>query len=131
MNKSALTEEDFSRLASLVTAVRNGPNPRLAQPLADRLAAVPVIYMGIPTHRFVAMNSTVSVTSPSGDGEIKHYRLVFPGEADIGQGRISVLSPLGAALLGRREGESFHYASPGGSHRISVLAVKNLEEALV
>jgi len=39
-----------------------------------------------------------------------------------------VLSPLGAALLGRRKGETFSYASPGGEMAVKVLGVSAAAE---
>jgi regulator of nucleoside diphosphate kinase len=49
---------------------------------------------------------------------------VFPADADIANGKISVLTPLGAALLGRREGETFSYESPGGKVDVRVDGVE-------
>jgi regulator of nucleoside diphosphate kinase len=81
-------------------------------------------YMDITTNRdherlesFVTMGSTVAIRD-SKKGESFTYTLVFPAEADIRRDRISVMSPLGAALLGRKEGESFSYESPGGLMRV-------------
>ena len=62
-------------------------------------------------------------------GEEYAYRLVFPADADVSRGRLSVLTPLGAALLGRRSGESFVYESPGGPIEVAVVRVESGPEA--
>ncbi|RUT30297.1 nucleoside diphosphate kinase regulator [Arsenicitalea aurantiaca] len=52
-------------------------------------------------------------------------RLVYPAEADIAEGRISVLTPVGTALLGLRPGQSIAFEAPDGSERS--LTVKSVE----
>jgi len=49
--------------------------------------------------------------------QVRRGMLVYPGEEDAGAGRISVLSPLGAALLGLAEGQSFPWRSATGVKR--------------
>jgi regulator of nucleoside diphosphate kinase len=60
-----------------------------------------------------------------GSGQSWSYRLAFPADADVSRGRISVLSPLGASLLGRREGEIFSYDCPGGQAMVKVERVED------
>jgi regulator of nucleoside diphosphate kinase len=70
----------------------------------------------------VRMGSTVRYRS-SGGGE-RTIRLVYPREADISLGRISVMTPVGVALLGVREGQSISYrARDGRRHALTVLEV--------
>jgi transcription elongation factor GreA len=47
-------------------------------------------------------------------GEEVEYRLVGPDESDINQGRISITSPLGRAILGKRPGDELTLEVPGG-----------------
>jgi regulator of nucleoside diphosphate kinase len=65
----------------------------------------------LPADR-VAMNSTVTyVEEPA--GVRRTVTLAYPREADPAQGRISVLSPIGLALIGRRRGEALDAVLPG------------------
>ena len=48
---------------------------------------------------------------------------MFPGEADIAQGRISLLAPVGTALLGYRVGDVVRWQVPGGLRRYRIDAV--------
>jgi len=53
-------------------------------------------------------------------------RLVYPREADISNNRLSVLTPVGAALIGVRVGESITWETPTGEIRqLTVLSVKD------
>ncbi len=46
--------------------------------------------------------------------------LVFPAQADIGAQRLSVLAPVGTALLGYREGDEVEWLTPGGLRRLRI-----------
>lgn len=50
------------------------------------------------------------------------YTLVFPVDADIEQKRISVLAPIGTALLGFRTGDTCEWKTPGGTRRLQIKA---------
>lgn len=113
MYTSALTEFDHGRLSALALAVRRSDRPERARYLDLRLQSILVFDdAGIPVGR-VTLGSSVAFRETR-SGAAFEYRLSLPFEADISRGAISVLTPLGAALLGRAEGESFSYESPGG-----------------
>jgi regulator of nucleoside diphosphate kinase len=57
------------------------------------------------------------------------YTVVFPMEADIGTKRISVLAPIGTALIGYRAGDMIEWATPGRTRRLQVEAVLFQPEA--
>ncbi len=66
----------------------------------------------------VTMNSTVQVRAAGHDADT--YTIVYPGNADIDAGRISVLSPMGLALLGARVGEEVRWDTPAGPRRYTL-----------
>ncbi len=53
-------------------------------------------------------------------GEEMVYTLVFPSEADFGEGKISVLAPVGTAMLGYRVGSRIEWQVPSGLRRLKV-----------
>lgn len=53
-------------------------------------------------------------------GERRELTLVFPWQANVSAGRISVLAPLGTALLGYRVGDEVEWAMPGGLRRLRI-----------
>ncbi|MCW5714829.1 MAG: nucleoside diphosphate kinase regulator [Bauldia sp.] len=72
----------------------------------------------------VRMGSLVRYRNSGGDE--RTIRLVFPGEADISLGRISVMTPVGVALLGLREGQSISYRTRDGRRQaLTVVQVRN------
>lgn len=58
-----------------------------------------------------------------GSGDVLDYTLVLPQEADVSEGRISVLAPLGTAMLGFRCGDVFEWMMPGGAMKLKVESV--------
>ncbi len=76
---------------------------------------------GMETRR-ATIGSTVVVEDPH--GEEATYRIVGPAEADVGAGRISDVSPLGAALLGRAAGEEVEIVVPSGRRVFRVVEVR-------
>ena len=64
-------------------------------------------------HDVVTMNSTVIFRMESSSAEFS-LTLVYPNNIDDGAGKISVLAPVGSALLGLREGDEISWPKPGG-----------------
>jgi regulator of nucleoside diphosphate kinase len=56
-------------------------------------------------------------------GQRRRLRLVYPHDADMDAGRVSVLAPLGCALLGLRVGQEIDWRMPGGPRTLRVLSV--------
>ncbi len=57
------------------------------------------------------------------------YTLVFPAEANISANKISVLAPIGTALLGYREGDVIEWPVPGGLKQLKILEVLHEPDA--
>jgi len=76
----------------------------------------------------VTMHSTVRVRDLD-DGMGALYTLVFPVEADIDRKRISVLAPIGTALIGYRTGALIEWATPGRTRRLRIEEVLFQPEA--
>lgn len=76
----------------------------------------------------VTLNSTARVIDLE-SGESQDYTIVLPGEADYEAGRISVLAPLGTALLGYGVGDEIEWEVPRGVRRLRIDAVLFQPEA--
>jgi len=77
----------------------------------------------------VTMNSRV-LFEDTATGKTTEVTIVFPQDADLREGRISVLAPVGTALLGLAEGDSIVWPFPDGSSRcLRVVAVTFQPEA--
>ena len=116
-----LAADDHDRLVNIATtALRRDPD--VAEELLaelDRAAIVPK--EAVPSD-VVRMGSAVTFRIDGGD--TRTVTLVFPREADMAQNRLSVLTPVGAALIGLAQGQSIAWLTPGGQpRRLAVLAV--------
>ena len=76
----------------------------------------------------ITMNSTVSLIDVDSSEE-EEFTLVFPKDADADSGRISVMAPLGTAMLGYRVGDVFEWDVPMGRKRWRVAKVIYQPEA--
>lgn len=123
-----VTEFDHRRLRGLIDVLRErGDDPTLdVLELELDLAAVVDAHAVPPT--VVTMNSTVEVVDPDTD-EPRSLTLVFPGTASVGAGRVSVLAPIGAALLGARVGEMVTWPTPKGPRRARIGRITYQPEA--
>jgi regulator of nucleoside diphosphate kinase len=112
---------DQERLSSLATAAM-GRIPEIAEELLGEMQRASVVAAGSVPPNVVRMGSTVEFNSD--DGQHRCVTLVFPGEADISQGKISVLTPVGTALIGLSEGQSIMWMTRDGREReLTVLSV--------
>ena len=116
-------ETDFERLSGLAEAVVRRL-PDLAEELLvelDRADCVPADKLAPDV---VRMGSTLTYTTD--EHGPRHVTLVYPGDADIALGRISILTPIGVALIGLARGQSIEWlARDGQRRRLTVLSVDN------
>lgn len=76
----------------------------------------------------ITMNSSVSLVD-LGTGEEMRYTLVFPEEASLLDNKISVLAPIGTAILGYRVNDIVEWAVPGGTVKLKVEKILYQPEA--
>jgi regulator of nucleoside diphosphate kinase len=76
----------------------------------------------------ITMNSRAELLDLD-TNEHMEFTLVFPDEANIEEGKISVLAPLGTAMLGYGVGDEFEWTVPYGSRRLKVINVHFQPEA--
>jgi regulator of nucleoside diphosphate kinase len=108
-----LTELDLTRLEN--AANRAGSNSPLADLVDDLIARANVVPSNKIPADVVTMNSVVCVVDDAGAEQ--KWTLVYPEEANVASAKLSVLSPMGAALLGARAGKSVKYSAPNGAQR--------------
>lgn len=116
-----IAKTDHERLSALADAVA-ARHPDTADALFAELDRARVVGDASLPSNTVRMGSSVTFSSDAGD--TKTVTLVFPGEADIAEGKVSILTPVGTALIGLSEGQSIAWtARDGRQHELSVLAV--------
>lgn len=129
--KLIVSERDARRLKLLIQARKQGRNGVSAENLhrleleLERARIVPDDKV---PEDVVTMDSTVELEDIQ-TGELMTYTLVFPERTNITLGLISVLAPLGTAILGYREGDEFRWPVPGGMLSLKICRVKQQQSA--
>ena len=114
-----LTRHDLHRLRTLVNAAIRTSTTAALERLRDELNRAVVTEPAALPPDLVTLGSFVKIEDLY-TGEIEEYTLTFPDQADIGSCRLSVLSPVGIALLGCREGAIVDWPTPGGIRRLKI-----------
>ncbi|WP_309891153.1 nucleoside diphosphate kinase regulator [Archangium sp.] len=114
-----VTSSDMERLRTLIDTTAGDKADALD---AELTRAVVVEPTDVPPD-VVTMNSRV-VYRDEESSETREVTLSYPKDASLEQGRVSVLAPVGAALLGLSVGQEIEWLVPGGRHkRLRILAV--------
>lgn len=123
--KILVSDVDLARLTSLADAIADR-SPDLADELLGELERAKVVKASTIAKDVVRMGS--SVIYEADDGQRRQVTLVFPADADISEGRISILTPIGTALLGLSPGQSMEWvARDGRRHSLTVHVVTNAQ----
>lgn len=121
-----INKTDHARLVQLANGLLDR-KPEIADTLLTELERAKVVERGTTLQNTVQMGSTVEYSA--GDTPARRVTLVYPGDADIAQGKVSILTPIGTALLGLRAGQSIDWvANDGRSHRLTIQTVSAAEE---
>jgi regulator of nucleoside diphosphate kinase len=107
-----ITPADYERLSQLILHL----NDAASLVLEEELARAAVVDEANLPFDVVRMNSTVKFVDVN-SGKAFEYTLVFPENADVAKGRISILAPIGMALIGLTLHETIDWPMPGGATR--------------
>ena len=121
-----LSRFDFERLERLLDKV--GARPDL-DALREELERGEIVEPDQIPPNVVTMNSRVRFVDED-SGRENEVTLVFPGQADVESNRISILAPVGSALLGLAVGHTIDWPLPSGrTRRLRVVAITYQPEA--
>jgi len=125
-----MTAADHTELSSAIAAVgklsARGHGEMKA--LQEELARAEIVEPNDLPIDVITMNSRAELLDLDSK-ERMELALVFPVDANIEEGKISVLAPLGTAMLGYRVGDEFEWIVPYGLRRLKVTAVRFQPEA--
>jgi regulator of nucleoside diphosphate kinase len=114
---------DFARLDHLLGTLGSGRLPKAADFLLQELSRATVVDGAEIGAGTVTMHARVLFRDED-SGRTRSVRLVYPSERDASGDALSVLTPLGAALIGLAEGQSIAFDGPDGARRrVTVVAV--------
>jgi len=120
-----ITKTDRERLGALVELVREqGEREQFAyiNSLEEELELAEIVEPKDIRADIITMRSKVRLKDLDA-GEEMEYSLVFPTEANSGEGKISILAPLATAILGRKSGDTVEFQAPARLRRLKVLDV--------
>ena len=124
-----ITRADFERLRRLIDGRRAGNafDLEYLDTLEQELDRADVVEPDAIPDDVVTMNSEVRLKDLD-SGDVKIYRLVFPAQTRT-ENSVSILAPIGTALLGYRVGDTTEWRVPKGIRRLKVLEVLYQPEA--
>ena len=121
-----ITETDMQRLRPLIEGMKNSRDDLRA--LESELKQARVVMPADVPPDVITMNSKARLRDLD-TGEDLVFTVVFPGNASIEHDRISVVAPIGTAMLGQRVGDEFEWQVPAGQVRLRVEEVLYQPEA--
>ncbi|HZP98654.1 MAG TPA: nucleoside diphosphate kinase regulator [Reyranella sp.] len=121
VSQIVVSNADYERLTDLANASMQRL-PEVAEELLDELEHAKLVDAAQVPRDVVRMGSTVTFTSD--DGHVRTLQLVYPADESLDDHRISVMTPVGAALIGLGVGQSISWkARDGRDHRLTVTKV--------
>ena len=128
-NNLVIRKDDYSLLVSYLNNARRQStfDRRNAEELTDELKKATVVNKNDFPEDVVRLNSKVRIKA-EGKGEEMELILVTPDKANIKEKRISIMAPIGTALIGFRQGQKVKWKVPAGNKTFMILEVSNDHE---
>ena len=120
-----LTTIDCNRISALISTPSE-IEPDVARFLREEIDRATIVCGDVATASFVTMGSEVKFID-HGSVSIRRIKLVYPDDANSSSS-ISVLSPIGSALIGLGPGQSISWSEHGAERRLTVLEVRPTAE---
>ncbi|WP_442587289.1 GreA/GreB family elongation factor [Pedobacter sp. AW31-3R] len=118
-NAVVMTEEDYNLLKPYANKRPDGE-----MSLANELGRAVIVKKDAFPPKCIKINSNVEILDVD-TGKTMRFMLVMPEQADMKKQKVSVLSPIGAALIGFRETEQVVWKVPAGLKKIQITYVSN------
>lgn len=130
MKKIKITNLDYIRLSKLVDSAKNKQDIELKNidSLFNEIKRAEKIDSKKISPKIITMNSVVKVLNEETKNQII-IKVVYPEEADFKKGFVSILSPLGTALLGYEKGDKVFFNAPKGKVKITIQDIKYQPES--
>ncbi|MDL1909112.1 nucleoside diphosphate kinase regulator [Chloroflexi bacterium CFX6] len=116
-----ITELDRQRLIDLIMDAQSGEyrGSVYLEKLRGELSRARIVPPQEIPGDVITMNSKVALRDMD-SGEEETYTLVYPENANMAEGKVSILAPIGTAMLGYRVGDMFEWEVPAGKRRLKV-----------
>jgi regulator of nucleoside diphosphate kinase len=121
-NRIVISQDDLLHLAELIREARciwGGLDE-----LEDKLKRATILPTDALPLDVVRMGSLVTFRDVR-TGVMERYELVYPDQADLDKGRLSIFAPIGTALLGARQGDTVWWEVPSGQRGVVILGASH------
>jgi regulator of nucleoside diphosphate kinase len=129
--KIIIDKKEYERLNSIIAAAPNNNDPSYAVAIGKLIRELKTADIRgceeIPMD-VVRLHSIVSIKTPFCQNTT--FELVHPEKSDISKNKLSILAPMGLALIGYANGDKIKWQFPSGIHTIEILAVNQPEVAI-
>jgi regulator of nucleoside diphosphate kinase len=119
--KIFVTTKDAEKLRELIRKAYHSDyrGSDYLKKLAEEIEKASVVQSNQIPSDVITLNSTARLVDQKTDEEML-YTLVFPEDVDISEGKISILAPIGTAMLGHKVGDTFEWNTPGETRIIHI-----------
>ncbi|MCH2451453.1 MAG: nucleoside diphosphate kinase regulator [Gracilimonas sp.] len=130
MNRIILSSLDYKRIYDSIGKAQDtgAISNNEAESLAAELEQAKILEPQMMPHDVVTMNSKVKITFVKSGNQIE-LKIVYPEDADINQNLISIFSPIAAALIGYKVGDTIDWIVPSGPTSIKIDEITYQPEA--
>ncbi|MCC5908295.1 MAG: nucleoside diphosphate kinase regulator [Balneolaceae bacterium] len=124
MNSILLTKLDYTRIKKSIKTALNEKtiNQKEADVLLHELNSAQLVESYEIPPDIVTMNSIVKLNFLNINKEIE-FQIVYPEDADSGNNKISIFSPIATALIGYKEGDEIEWLVPAGLTKMKILRI--------
>ena len=130
MKQMQVTVNDYRRLIGLMEfASLKAKKPQIAEQLYDALMSAKMLPPENISSSVITMDSRVLIRDLS-SGREAELTIVYPKDADNREGKISVFSEIGIALLGQQRGDTVSWKVPAGIGQFEILKITYQPEAV-
>ena len=129
MQGRLITLTDYRRLMAVMSAPTSSVSPAISARLTHELSGARIFAPDEIDSKVITMNSKVLLRDRVNGSEVE-VTVTFPGQVDTRVNRISVFSPAGLALLGRKAGSIIAWNTPAGMRQFEVVEVLFQPEAV-
>lgn len=116
---------DYQLLKELILKSKNATNSKEVGQLAQELDRAIISKGDTLDESIVRINSHVTIEDVKAKKQMK-IQIVLPSNADVKEGRISILAPLSVAIIGFKENDEVDWELPAGIKTLRIIAVSNV-----
>lgn len=122
--KPILSEKDFQIIHDLIKNQSAVQQTKEIRYLAEELKKAKVVKDNKIAGDIVQLNSTVQVEDQS-TNKTMDFKIVLPSQADLKENKISILAPIGIALIGFKKDQLVEWQMPAGKRTLKIVKVEN------